>query len=54
MPVVMYILNIYFLIEIELIYNIVLVSGIQQRDSFISVYIHILLNFFPLYFIPIY
>ena len=43
-----------FFIEIELIYNIVLVSSIQQSDSVIhiNVYIYILFkNYFPLQFI---
>ena len=37
----------YFLIEMQLIYNIVLVSGTQQRNSIISMYIFISFkNFF--------
>ena len=34
-----------FLIEVELIYNVVLISAIQQSDSFIHAYIYILLHY---------
>ena len=46
-------------IEVELIYNIALISGIQQHDSviyiyiyiFVCIYTHSFLYFFPLWFI---
>ena len=45
----------FFLIEVELIYNVVLVSGIQQNDSdiYIDRYTHIYIFFvifFPIMF----
>ena len=39
---------IYFLIEVELIYNIVLVSGVQQSDSVFYIYIFFFSGYFPL------
>ena len=39
-----------FLIEVQLIYNIVLVSGVQQSDSVIHTYICIYLYSFFLFF----
>ena len=38
---------IFFFIELQLVYNVVLVSGVQQSDSFIHTYISI---FFQIYF----
>ena len=44
----------YFFIEVELIYNVLFITAVQQSDSLIYIYkyIHILfLIFFPLLFI---
>ena len=42
------------LIEVQLIYNVVLISAVQQCDSVIHIYIYIysFLYSFPLWFIP--
>ena len=37
-----------FKIEVELIYNIVLVSGVQQSDSVMCTYIYFFPDYFPL------
>ena len=41
--------NSFFFIEVELTYNVVLVSDVQQSDSVL--HIHIILHSFPLWFI---
>ena len=40
-----------FFIEVWLIYNVVLISAVQQSDSVIHIYIHSFLYSFPLWFI---
>ena len=40
--------NLLFSIEVELIYNVVLVSGVQQSDSVIYTYISFFSDSFPL------
>ena len=41
-------LSLFFLIGIELIYKVVLVSAVQQSDSVIHIYIHSLFIFFSI------
>ena len=41
----------FFLIEVQLIYSVVLISAVQQSDSVIYTYIHSFLYSFPLWFI---
>ena len=40
-----------FLIEVQLIYNVVLMSAVQERDSVIHIYTFFFLDSFPLWFI---
>ena len=40
-----------FFIEVELIYNVVPVSAVQESDSVVHTHIYIYLHSFPLWFI---
>ena len=47
--ILIYFLNLIYFIEVELIYNVVLISAVQQSDSVIHIYS--LSDSFPLWFI---